>query len=432
MARILITTHGSRGDVHPFLALGHGLRARGHMVRFAVAEQWRSLVEGEGFAVAPLPDEPPARNPEYQHFPGVAARAFDIFRPLRASSHATDVAVAHLYARTEALRTACADADLLVASAGQIVASTAADLTSIPWMSVVLTPLVIPTGAFSPIPLPLTLPWPFHSVSHRLSWAIGATVLRVLVDRPLTIMRTRYRLPPRRNLLLTGNLSRCLTAVAMSPALLPRPRDWPSWVAMTGFCLWDAADTWHEPPELTAFFKGATPVIAVSSGSMSPSVAHAFTDFYHTSIAAIRRIGARALVIGAAPGVVPDTGNDVLAVPFAPFSQVYGRCAAAILHGGIGSVAQALRAATPMLVVPWGLDQFCVGQQIADRGVGQWVPRARYTVDYAASMLARLTTQQRFATRARTIADHLAQEDGVAALCERVEHLLRRSEGGNT
>src|SRR5918911_446946 len=54
MARIVITTFGSSGDLNPFLALALGLRARGHDVVFAIEEGFLASVESAGFAVRPM------------------------------------------------------------------------------------------------------------------------------------------------------------------------------------------------------------------------------------------------------------------------------------------------------------------------------------------------------------------------------------------
>jgi UDP:flavonoid glycosyltransferase YjiC (YdhE family) len=49
MARIVITSYGSSGDLNPFLALGLGLRARGHTVLFAVEERFHTVLTQAGF-----------------------------------------------------------------------------------------------------------------------------------------------------------------------------------------------------------------------------------------------------------------------------------------------------------------------------------------------------------------------------------------------
>jgi rhamnosyltransferase subunit B len=49
MARIVITSFGSSGDLNPFLALGLGLRVRGHTVLFAVGDRFHIVLTQAGF-----------------------------------------------------------------------------------------------------------------------------------------------------------------------------------------------------------------------------------------------------------------------------------------------------------------------------------------------------------------------------------------------
>ena len=54
MARIIMTTLGSSGDLHPFLALALGLRARGHDIHFATEAMHEARVTALGFPMTPL------------------------------------------------------------------------------------------------------------------------------------------------------------------------------------------------------------------------------------------------------------------------------------------------------------------------------------------------------------------------------------------
>lgn len=420
MARIILSTNGSLGDLHPFLAVGAELRARGHDIRFAVMVPFHAAVQAAGFALDPLPNDRMSHGPGddraiYGSNTGVSA--------LRAAFRRRILPT--LPAKIAALRAACAGADLLVASGLQFPAPIVADLTGIPWASVTVTPLSLPSAFFAPNPQVPAGPPALRLAATRLGWLLGAALLRQIADHAINDVRRSYGLLPRRNLMLDGNMSATFTSVAISSVFLPRPPDWPRHVHMTGFCFWDTPSTWQAPAELTTFLNASGPIIAVSSGSAAPTVHEVFTPFYRTSIDAIRRVGARALVIGAAPGVIPDPlPPDVFALPFAPFSLVYPRCAAVIHHGGIGSVAQALRAAVPMLVVPWGFDQAFNGARVAELGVGQWLPRSAYTPDRVAPLLADLLHTPSYRDRAQQLAYALTQENGVRTLCDRLEALL--------
>ena len=45
MSKILITTAGSLGDLHPYLAIALGLRQRGHEVVVGTCPRYRQTVE---------------------------------------------------------------------------------------------------------------------------------------------------------------------------------------------------------------------------------------------------------------------------------------------------------------------------------------------------------------------------------------------------
>ena len=52
MARIVICSWGSFGDLYPYIGLGIALRARGHQPRLALPRVYQPLVEGEGLDFA--------------------------------------------------------------------------------------------------------------------------------------------------------------------------------------------------------------------------------------------------------------------------------------------------------------------------------------------------------------------------------------------
>ena len=55
MARIVVTTFGSTGDLNPFIALGLALRSHGHDVLFAVEANFQAQLTLLGFPVRLLP-----------------------------------------------------------------------------------------------------------------------------------------------------------------------------------------------------------------------------------------------------------------------------------------------------------------------------------------------------------------------------------------
>ncbi|HEX8034540.1 MAG TPA: glycosyltransferase, partial [Ktedonobacterales bacterium] len=320
MARIVLTTIGSAGDLNPFVAAGLGLRARGHDVLFAVEDNFHPTVREAGFEVTHLTGDATTALAPY------AKEMFGGSNPLVSVKTLLDhYILPTLTQKVKELRAACEGADLLVSSAFNIAGSIVADLTHIPWASLVLSPIVLPSAYIETQPLPFTLPPLLQRLNTRLTWSTGALIFRRFADAPINRIRASFGLPPRYRQLWLGGLSPRLICLACSPAFQPPAPDWPAHVHTTSFAFWDTPSSWHQTPEVNAFLAGDDPIIAVTAGSIAPGVADSFAQFYRTSISAIRAAGARALLIGI--GATPDPltsphESDVLAIPFAPYSHI--------------------------------------------------------------------------------------------------------------
>src|SRR6478672_2872251 len=106
--RVLMTTWGSLGDLHPYLAVGIGLRDRGHRVTIVTTESYRAKVEAEGLGFSPSrPDfRPIIDNPE------VWRRAYDT--KSGTEYIVRELFVPHVNEMYEDLMAAAQDTDLLV------------------------------------------------------------------------------------------------------------------------------------------------------------------------------------------------------------------------------------------------------------------------------------------------------------------------------
>lgn len=209
MARVLLSTFGSAGDLNPFLALGLRLRERGHSVRFAVQAPFRPTVEALGFGVdllsgdvvASLAPTSPQMLGKSNPVPSVSLLMKEGILPT-------------LAANVEELRQAAGQADLLVTSFAQFAASFVADLTHIPWVTIALTPVTLPSAHIITQPQPFALPGPMQRAANRFSWWLGGRILAPVSDAPINRLRAKYGLPPRRELFWLGNASNRLICLA--------------------------------------------------------------------------------------------------------------------------------------------------------------------------------------------------------------------------
>src|SRR3954468_11900037 len=146
MARIVLNSWGSLGDLFPYIALGHALQARGHSVVLAVPDFYRPMVEAAGLEHADV-------GPEVD--PSDRALIAGVMDPMKGPEflirHVIMPALRTAHAQ---LRDAARGADLIVthtvAFAGPIVAQE----LRLPWVSTVLAPASLYSRIDTPVMLP--------------------------------------------------------------------------------------------------------------------------------------------------------------------------------------------------------------------------------------------------------------------------------------
>ncbi|MFE5796723.1 activator-dependent family glycosyltransferase [Streptomyces sp. NPDC056503] len=132
-------------------------------------------------------------------------------------------------------------------------------------------------------------------------------------------------------------------------------------------------------------------------------------------------------------GLTGSLPANVRAVDFVPLNELLPSCAAAIHHGGFGTVGNVLTHGVPSVTIPapWW-DEADLGRSIEERGAGIFVDPAGLTADGVRSAVARLLAEPSFAAAARGVRDELARTPSPAEAVARMEELtaLHRPSGG--
>ncbi len=422
MARILITTFGSYGDLHPYIAVALGLKQRGHEPVIATSASYRPKVEAEGLrfhAVRPDLDD-------FGPFAEVARRVYD---PRKGAEYLLRELVLPRLADTyDDLTAAAQGADLLVTHALSYAAHLLARSAGLRWVSTILSPMVF-MSAYDPPPLP---PAPWLKSVHRVSPLLYRLLFSALKgishgwSKPIREFCRSRGLPlPRQDPLFEGQYSPQGTLAMFSP-LLARPQpDWPSPTCVTGFPLHDTDEV--DPAAMRGlddFLAAGEAPIVFTLGS---SAIYDAGDFYAASVEIARRLRRRAVLLtGRVPEnqALPDLPSTVLACDYVPHSQVFTRAAVNVHQGGIGTLAQAMYAGRPMLVVPFSHDQPDNAERAQHLGIARALPRGKFSVAAAVAALGELLAEPRYAAAATSVARSLQQEDGVAGACDKLEAML--------
>jgi UDP:flavonoid glycosyltransferase YjiC (YdhE family) len=395
VVRILIVTAGSRGDVAPFTGLGRRLQQDGHLVALAAHDRFAGLVRESGLEHRTLPGDPVelVRARTAAPSPEAAQSVFAAFL-----DELGDGVTAAVEAGTDVLLTASGPAPL---------SRVVADGFGIPSVGVYLAPGV-PTREFPPPGWPVTgRPSPAGNLAAGREMLARTDSLYADVLRRL---RARLDLPAAAG--PPGPPDDWPICHGFSPAVVPRPADWPATVHVTGYW-WPVAPPGWQPPQLLADFLAAgPPPVFIGFGSMTPG----HERLQDVIADAVKRAGVRAVVQSGWAGLGP-AGDDILLVGDLPHDWLFPRTAAVVHHAGAGTTAAGLRAGVPAVPVPVLVDQPFWADRLHRLGVApRPLPMAELTAETLADALRSGLDRSSYRDRAAELARRVRADDGPAAV----------------
>ena len=420
MARIVLTTWGSLGDLHPFLAVAIELQRRGHTAVVATLPSWRDNVERAGVEFRPVRPDAPASESDARE---LIRKVLDARSgPQFLFTGLLGPGIRDAYDDTLA---AAEGADLLVSHQLPQTAPIVAARTDIPWVSAIVAPMGF-ISAYDPPTPPQAPALRGLIAAHPLVGKAFTGLVRLVSDRwmaPVYRLRAELGMEKGGHPLFEGQHSPARVLALFSPLFGEKQPDYPPQTVVTGFPFYDAAPTRPADPELTRFLDDGEAPVVFTLGSSAVWVAD---DFYQVSVEAVRSLGRRALLLvgddpAALRGQVP-AGIGVFA--YAPHALEMPRSSVIVHQGGVGTTAQALRSGRPSLVVPFGQDQPDNARRAVRLGVARTISRGQYRVKRVARELTALLAPD-YAVRAAAVGDRIRAERGAERAADEVENVLR-------
>jgi UDP:flavonoid glycosyltransferase YjiC (YdhE family) len=401
--RILIVTAGSRGDVAPFTGLGQRLQQAGHQVSLAAHDRFADLVRDSGLEYRALPGDPVelTRARTAAPSPEAAASVFAAFL-----DELGDGVMAAAAAGTDMLLTAFGPAPL---------SRLVAEGFGIPSVGVYLAPGV-PTREFPP---------PGWADGDHLSPADNLAAGRTMLARSgslyadvLRRLRTMLDLPAAAHGPTPPD--DWLICHGFSPAVVPRPADWPERVHVTGYW-WPARPPQWRPPDLLVDFLAAGPrPVFVGFGSMMPA-----TERLQDVVAcAVKRAGVRA-VVQSGWAELGSANDDILLVGDLPHDWLFPQTAAVVHHAGAGTTGAGLRAGVPAVPVPVLVDQPFWADRLHRLGVApQPLPVHELTAETLTEALRSCLDRPTYRNRAAELARRIRADDGPGVVLSLITQLV--------
>ena len=415
--KIVLSTFGSLGDVHPKIALGLELRKRGHEVVFNVMEAFREKFEMLGFEISPLR---PNLDPEDRE---LVRRLMDIKTGPELMFN--EILLPNLRPMYEDVLKAVDGADLLISGEVVLPIKSVVEKTGIKWVSTSLAPISF-LSAEDPSVYPSAeflenfrfMPKFFHKL-------VLTTARKTFLNwfEPYQKFRRELGLDENHDPMFGDKYSKLLHLAMFSKVLAKPQPDWATSTLQTGFCFYDGnEDLGNMTQDLLKFLDAGEPPIIFTLGSAAVMDAR---DFYEQSIKAAKILNKRAVMLYGIFNEQPKgLDADRVGFDYAPYSQLFPRACAVVHQGGVGTTSQVLRAGIPHLIMPYSHDQPDNAARCKRLGVARIVSRENYTAEKAAKELRKLLKDVSYnsnAIKAKRIVD---SEHGTQTACDAIEEIV--------
>ena len=415
--RVLLTSHGSTGDIYPLIRLGRALVEAGHEARLATVSLFRAEIEAAGVTYVYLPpDWDRSGFAEAMRDLTKAKSPLDLLRILYSES------LPFLEEILSVLDRELEAADCFVCSYLFSGLSSLARRRGVPCAVTTFAHNVVPTPDRPPHGLPrlAVVPAALRRGWNRALWHLADRVLCRRINGVVGETLRRNGLPPVSGFLLEP-ADRVL--VTVSPSLFQPTRLWSDRFRFVGYLRWQSARSEAVEGELNAFCKGERlPVLTF--GSVTFDEARKVMTRFMRSWPQDRKI---VIQSGWAGLTIERPGGNMLCVDQVSHDQLFRHASMVIHHGGAGTTASVLHAGVPQIIIPHIGDQWFFAHEIKRLGAGVEVRRARWPEELPKAVRS-VERSGKMAGRAKALAERLAKEDGPGNAVRELEALAEGRE----
>lgn len=367
---IVFSGSGTSGDLYPLIGLALELSQRGFLIRFLTNEFHRDLVEDYGFGF--LNSGTRQQHMDFHNDARIwnpaldaAEIGFDGFiRPAIRASYD------HIVEQHKAGR------NVAVVSTYPLLngAAMAAIVLAIPHVTVTLSPRYIQSHIAPPAPLGWMLPTWIPLRVRRLAFkTIASTAARRLQRKEyflhLNQIRQSYGLDPITAFNMQEVYLKSHLHLAMFPSWFGMPApDWPSNLHIIGFPQFNQMRLGARMVVDDFIDRHGSPIVFTSGTGIMDS-----SSLFYEAKEICELLGLPGLFIGKVSGYSNCADARFLQVDYIDFRYVLPKSRIIVHHGGIGTLAEAVRARIPQLIRPLAFDQYDNADRVHRLGLGTFV-----------------------------------------------------------
>jgi sterol 3beta-glucosyltransferase len=408
-----LVTYGSRGDVQPFIYLALGLKDKGHRVTLAAPGNFKQLVEGYQIDFYSLfgDTEELVMSPEFRKVISSGSNIGFTRMALKTMRNTHTAVFDDVYK-------ACGNADAIIAvNICILYAAAVAEKLGKKWLLIQLNPPMIPTREF---PMPM-FNFPDIKWLNNYTYIAINNMLWQVQKKDYAMFRQRLGLPPLKGSLFAKVIEDKVPMIhAFSPELISTPCDWDEHHIVAGFFKQPApaGDRAHLSTECETWLAAGEKPLYIGFGSIPFPKPQKLS----TIIKEILATSTIRIIYCSGWSELPDMplNPNLFVIEKADHGWLLPKCRAAVIHGGIGTIAAVLQAGIPAIVASLFVDQPAWGKIIANKKLGVHIPWRKLTAHSILTALKRVE-ESPIAETVKEVNARLMKEDGVATAVQTIE-----------
>ncbi len=411
--RVLLTSHGSTGDIFPVVRLGRALVEAGHQVRFATITLFRDEIERAGIEYVYLPpDWDQMGFSEAMRNLTKAKNPVDLVRIIYSQS------VPFLSEIFTTLDREMVRADIFVSSYLFASLCSLARLRGIPCAVTTFAHNAVPSPSYPPngVPRMLAFPPPLRRKWNRFAWHLADRIFCWQINRVVGEAAERYGIGRPESFLLSPADK---VIVTVSPGLFAPKHLWSDRFVFAGYLRWQSLESSTLDSELEAFCQGERVPILTFGSVTFDEVRKVMTRFMRNWPTDKKII----IQSGWADLTIKQPRKEMKYVERVSHDQLFKYGSMVIHHGGAGTTASVLHAGIPHIIIPHIGDQWFFASEVKRLGVGFEVKRRKWPEELP-RVVRMVEKNGEMGSRAREIAELLASEDGPGRAVRELEAMI--------
>ena len=383
----VLYTKGSGGDIFPFIRVGEELKRRGHQVSLLTHCGYEARAKSSSLDFVAL-DSPQ----EYERFLGDQ----ELLNSPRGIPQ---------FLRRYSLSRALGDY--------QVVSQQCKANNSI----IVTRDLFDLAPRLAAEKLQLPVRWMFGNPSQVDTWSLREQLFSQLLGPEINRIRFALGLPS--TLLANCEFGYSSLGVALWPEWFAEPNaNYRIPVVPVGFIRQDDAPGLEIPPIIERVLDCGKPTVLITAGTGM----YLGSEFYDVATKACELVDCAGIAVTQHSAQLPEDRRSCVSwVGMLPFRKLMQRVRLVIHHGGLGTLACAMAAGIPQLVLPKGADRPDNAARLQNLGIAEFLPPPKWRPELIAQSLMRLLSSPTVAEKCRTIADRLKDQDGTQLACQAIE-----------